>query len=111
MSSFTIVLLICGLVFFVTGVITHFFPPKKINWYYGYRTRASMKNQEVWDKAQFLTSRWSFILGAVYTLIALTGFSFEVHEVAGSLLAMVVLAIGVVALFMKEEGALKKTVK
>lgn len=70
-----------------------------------------MKNQEVWDKAQLLTSRWSFILGAIYTLIALAGFSLEVHEVAGCLLAMVVLAIGVVALFMKVEGALKKKVR
>jgi uncharacterized membrane protein len=27
------------------------FPPKKINWFYGYRTRRSMANEEVWKVA------------------------------------------------------------
>lgn len=27
------------------------FPPKKINWYYGYRTKRSMANEDIWETA------------------------------------------------------------
>lgn len=36
----------------IGGAILRFFPPKKINSFYGYRTPRSMKNQENWDFAQ-----------------------------------------------------------
>lgn len=41
-----------GFVFFVAGVILYFFPPKNINFLYGYRTKNSMKNQQNWNIAQ-----------------------------------------------------------
>ncbi|MFN3967405.1 SdpI family protein [Flavobacterium sp.] len=41
-----------GTIFVLAALITLVFPPKKINYLYGYRTRASMKNQQVWDFAQ-----------------------------------------------------------
>ena len=49
--------LLIGLIFFVTGLITHFFPPKKINQLYGYRTPRSMKNQHNWDVAQQFSTK------------------------------------------------------
>lgn len=109
MSSFTIVLLLCGVVFLVTGIIAHFFPPVKINWYYGYRTKASMKDQVSWDKAQHLMKRWLFFLAIAYILIALLGFLFTMHEAIGVLLAMAVLIAGVVLLFVKIERALRQS--
>lgn len=44
--------LLMGSIFFISGLISHFFPPKKINQWYGYRTTRSMKNQNNWDLAQ-----------------------------------------------------------
>lgn len=41
-----------GVIFVLAAVITLVFPPKKINYLYGYRTRTSMKNQQVWDFSQ-----------------------------------------------------------
>jgi len=35
----------------ILGYIYWKWPPKKINQIYGYRTRRSMKNQEIWDYA------------------------------------------------------------
>lgn len=49
--------LLIGLVFFVTSIITHFFPPKSINQLYGYRTPRSMKNQHNWDVAQRFSTK------------------------------------------------------
>jgi len=49
--------LLTGSIFLITGLITHFFPPKKINPLYGYRTPRSMKNQCNWDFAQRFSTK------------------------------------------------------
>jgi uncharacterized membrane protein len=48
-------LLINSLIFF-SGLILFIFPPKKINWYYGYRTPSSTKNQTVFKYANRISS-------------------------------------------------------
>ncbi len=52
----------------VIGFIFLKFPPKNINYLYGYRTRRSMKTQEVWDAANIFSAKalikislWSII--------------------------------------------------
>lgn len=45
-----------GSIFIIVGMIINNFPPKKINWLYGYRTPSSMKSQERWDYAQIVSS-------------------------------------------------------
>ncbi|MEM7085686.1 MAG: SdpI family protein [Bacteroidota bacterium] len=40
----------CALLF-ILALIFQKFPPKKINWYYGYRTQRSMKNDTIWKAA------------------------------------------------------------
>ncbi|HBR55020.1 MAG TPA: hypothetical protein DEA82_12885 [Flavobacteriaceae bacterium] len=46
------------LVFLVLGYLFKKNPPRKISWFYGYRTRRSMANQKVWDAAN---RYWSHI--------------------------------------------------
>lgn len=41
----------------VLFLVVQKFPPKKINWYYGYRTDRSMKNEETWKIAQNYSSK------------------------------------------------------
>jgi len=50
MSAYIYVLSVNGLLFFVS-LIFYYFPPKKINHLYGYRTHRSMSNKEIWDLA------------------------------------------------------------
>jgi len=40
-----------GLIYLLIGAIQYYFPPKRINYIYGYRTLSSQKNQETWDEA------------------------------------------------------------
>lgn len=40
-----------GIVIFMIGLIILYFPPKRINRYYGYRLPSAMKNQQTWDVA------------------------------------------------------------
>jgi uncharacterized membrane protein len=54
------------------GLILYFFPPKKINSIYGYRTPRSMKNQSNWDFAQKLGGKFMLIFGFIIFLIQIT---------------------------------------
>jgi uncharacterized membrane protein len=64
MNPYIYVLSINGLLFFFS-LVFYFFPPKKINNFYGYRTKKSMLNDDIWSFAnqQFNKSfiRYSFL--------------------------------------------------
>jgi uncharacterized membrane protein len=62
---------ITSFVFLVGGLLWRRFPPKKINFWYGYRTRRSMANQEIWEYANDLGARMFLYLGAVELIIGL----------------------------------------
>ena len=48
MTPFIYVLSINGLLFFFS-IVFYFFPPNKINNFYGYRTKKSMLNTDIWN--------------------------------------------------------------
>jgi len=54
---FSLILVVSGIIFRLAAFLHKRFPPKQINFFYGYRTRSSMKNIESWNFAQSLTSR------------------------------------------------------
>ena len=45
------------------------YPPKKINHFYGYRTKRTMANQEVWDFANKVGAKMILLWGTLYILI------------------------------------------
>lgn len=64
-------MVLLGLIFFIIGFIYKLFPPRKINWIYGWRTVFAMKNQDIWEEA----NRYGailFICGGIF--LALVGF-------------------------------------
>ena len=71
MNPYTYVISINGLLFFFS-LVFFFFPPKKINNFYGYRTKRSMLNTDIWSFAnkQFNNSfiRYS-LLGFIAALV------------------------------------------
>lgn len=50
MNDYLYILSVNGLLFFFS-VIFYFFPPKKINDFYGYRTNKSKLNEDIWQVA------------------------------------------------------------
>ncbi|MGC6480557.1 MAG: SdpI family protein [Flavobacteriaceae bacterium] len=64
-----------GFIFWVGGRLFAKYPPKKINFWYGYRTRTSMKNQETWTYAQKIAAQQMQQMGSYMVLCAL-GLSF-----------------------------------
>lgn len=99
--------LITGGMFVLAGFFMLNFPPKKINSWYGYRTKSSMKNQERWDFAQNCSSKEMIKLGSVLagsSLLALiTDFSRSVNLMIGLSLMVAI----VVILSIKVERAIK----
>lgn len=57
-----------GAVILFIGIIFKYFPPKKINVFYGHRTPRAMRNQENWEFAQ-KHSAMQFIYAGITMLI------------------------------------------
>lgn len=60
-----------GLPLLVIGYIYKINPPKEINHFYGYRTRRSMKNQQIWDYANKIGAQAMINAGVVTTISGL----------------------------------------
>jgi hypothetical protein len=57
LNPLSLILLLTGGIYFIAGWIQEKYPPKSINSIYGYRTKASMRNPEVWKFAQEVSSK------------------------------------------------------
>ena len=60
-----------GLIILIVGLISYYFPPKKINDLYGYRTASSKKNQQTWDVANRFSAIYSIKAGIVILVASL----------------------------------------
>ena len=96
-----------GVIFCITGLITYFFPPKKINHLYGYRTTASMKSKEVWDFSQRLSS-FKMMQSGIFLILVSCSKLFNNFFIEQELLVShVSLGIAVLFIFLSVEKAIK----
>ncbi len=107
-NPLTITLTLTGLLFALSGYILKTYPPKSINWWYGYRTSSSMKGQEQWDFAQVLAGREMIRSGAILFVFGIGGAWLPLTEILA-----VGLALGAVIVFaflpvVRVEAELKK---
>ena len=100
--------LFLGVLMLVVIAIVHLFPPKKINYLYGYRTPRSMKSQQHWDFAQPYSNKrmfeYALFLIALGLLLLLIQPEPEVNVIAG-LIALVGMPFYI---FIRTEKALRK---
>lgn len=57
--------------FFIAGILLKFFPPKRINKWYGYRTPKAMKDDEAWFFAQSFSSKLILICTPIFCGLSL----------------------------------------
>lgn len=74
MSPFTIITFVTGCTLIVMSAITLFYPPKKINAGYGYRTKASMRNQQTWEEANRYSSKLMLFCGIALVITGVLSF-------------------------------------
>ncbi|WP_371815917.1 SdpI family protein [Flavobacterium sp. CS20] len=70
-NSTTIILCVLSVITLITGFWFYFNHPKKINIFYGYRTKSSMKSQKHWDFAHFYSGKLFILLGVILLISAL----------------------------------------
>ena len=96
-----------GMVFFIAAIITYLFPPKKINYFYGYRTSRSMKNQKVWDFAQRFSSLKMMQGGIFLILISFLKLIFSFSDKIELILSFLLIIGVVIYFFIVTERAIK----
>lgn len=98
--------LIFGPFLLIFGLIVRFFPPKKPNNFYGYRTSRSMKSQKSWKFANAYSSNIFIVSGALLCVVSFLSWQYEEEDFVIINLIGLLLSIGSTVYFT--EKALKK---
>ncbi|WP_425656651.1 SdpI family protein [Tenacibaculum ascidiaceicola] len=101
MNPFYYVLSINGLLF-LFSVIFHFFPPKKINAIYGYRTNKTMKNDTIWQFANAFFTK-EFMKYSAISLVAALVLAFISKELTWQPMAIMLLSLAVSVVKTEQE--------
>jgi uncharacterized membrane protein len=110
-SPFFYTLIMVGVIFSITGLVMYFFPPKKINYLYGYRTNSSMKTQENWDFAQKYASKLMIQIGFILSGLSIIGLFYSYEEKTDFFVALILIIMGVLILLIRTENAINKNKK
>lgn len=98
----------CGISILIVAVIMYFFPPKKINWLYGYRTTSSMSSQAKWDFAQRYSSILMIKCGIFLILFGLIANFFPFSKPWDVILVFPSVMVSIILLYYKTERAITK---
>ncbi|MDA9602756.1 SdpI family protein [Flavobacteriaceae bacterium] len=101
------ILFLSGGIFYLVALVLSKFPPKKINYFYGYRTKASMKSQESWNFSQnYISKKMKYM--SLYILIIVAFSSFLKIELMWSLwLGIIISVLMPVLMILEVEKELK----
>lgn len=84
-----------------------FFPPKKVNYLYGYRTFRSMKSQEAWNFANRFSAK--YLLGVSLITCLMQAFALTFFPVKKALFfSSVFLVVSLISVFPVTERMLQK---
>ena len=100
--------LLTGLIFVLAGFVLWKFPPKEINYIYGYRSKRSMQSQAQWDLAQVYAGKRMMLYGGILTLSCLLGLVFKFKENIAVILGLSLMILTVIILIIDVERILKR---
>ena len=101
MNSYVYILSVNGLLF-VLSIVFYFFPPKKINGLYGYRTNKTIKNDIIWQYANSFFGRHLLLYAGVSFFCALL-LAFINPIISWQPMAIMLLAIAVTVIKTEQE--------
>ncbi|SIS07344.1 SdpI/YhfL protein family protein [Mucilaginibacter lappiensis] len=70
-----------GVILLLLGCIFHYYPPKHINKWYGYKMPSALKNQKTWDEANRYSAIYMVKIG-IFLVIAGLLVTFILNEVS-----------------------------
>ncbi|WP_435254029.1 SdpI family protein [Tenacibaculum sp. A30] len=89
-------------VLFLFSIIFHFFPPKKINAIYGYRTNKTMKNDTIWQFANTFFTK-EFMKYSAISLVAALVLAYLSKELTLQPMAIMLLSLAVSVVKTEQE--------
>lgn len=99
--------LLCGIIFIFAGMAVYVFPPKNINFLYGYRTSTSMKSKEHWVFAQRFAAI-KIMQSSIFLMISsFLGLVLKIDRKTETILGIVLTLITVFFILYTTEKALK----
>ena len=107
-STLFYLLLSAGGIFTFTAMLLYIFPPKKINYLYGYRTAAAMKSKERWRFAQRFSAITMLQSGLALAAVSAIGLFYSFSETGDTILGFSLIAVAAVFMFARTEQAIKK---
>lgn len=105
MAAFVTCLTLGG-TFLLFGWIFFRYPPKKINDWYGYRSKRAMRSQDAWDVANRLSPKLMMGLGAIFLLLAWLPWQ-GLSEGLGLAIVMGIMTLGIAGMMYLTEAELK----
>lgn len=106
--------LIVPVLMIVVGMVLFKNPPKTINGFYGYRTRRSMENQEIWDFAQVYCGKlwrkvgWIMLPFSIVGMIPAVGRNDDFIGVLGTVIITAECIVMFVSMFFVESALKRK---
>lgn len=108
LSPLSLILVLTGFLFFIAGLIHYYYPPKRINHFYGYRTKRSMRNLTVWKFAQTYAAKKMQRLGLYLVVLGLLASVVEIDRMIGTWLAIALVVLAPIPMLLEIEKELKK---
>lgn len=106
-SQAVYILVITGGIFAITAMLMYIFPPKRINFLYGYRTANSMKSEERWKFAQRYSAIAMLQSGLAMLLVSGLAYVSPFSETYNTVTAWIVLLAACALMFVRTEKAIK----
>lgn len=109
LDRFIFILLLVGIIYVIAAFITSFFPPKKINYWYGYRTNNSMKSQQHWNFAQRKSNKEMLLAGILMIIFSTLSFFIPLSENQNLIFGiMIIITLTVIMMYRTEKSIQKK---
>jgi uncharacterized membrane protein len=99
--------LFLAILFLCFGILLYYFPPKKINVVYGYKTTNSMKSQQTWDFAQKFAAVKMWHCGILSVLVFIIEKRFVLNSSSQTILGFSILLFSIVYIIYFTEKAIK----
>lgn len=96
-----------GLIYLIAGIFLMLFPPKKKNYFIGYRTSSSMRSQAHWDFAQTYSSKMLIRIGCCLIAFSFLSLTINISELSSEIIALFIVIFSTIYLFRHTESKIK----
>jgi len=103
--------LLTGLIYLACGALMYKAPPGKINYFMGYRTSRSMRDQRSWDFSQKYSGKMMMYAAVVSIAMGISVWMVYPDDVLVACLVMLVQTVTIIPAIMVTESKLKQMQK